>query len=92
MSRCLRRWSVATLLFVALLSAGSLVGPAAGAPDTPPTDTVTGTPMGTSGTFPTEAVAVGLALAGIVLAGAGAVALRRRGERNDAGTDGSENR
>ena len=62
------------------------------AADTPTAATTTATPMGTSGNFPTETIAVALAVGGIVLAGAGALALRRRGGRDGTGTDGAENR
>lgn len=87
-----RRWLVATLVLTAALSGSALVGAAAGAPDGQATDTTTDAPMGTSPDFPTETVAVGLALAGVVLAAAGAVALRRRDERAGAGEERPEDR
>jgi hypothetical protein len=92
MSRHLRQWLVATLLVVTAFSAGVPIGPAAGAADTPATDTTTGTPMGTSGNFPTEMVAVALAVTGIVLAGVGALAFRRGREPDDTGETGPETR
>jgi len=96
MRRYLRQWLVAVLVFVTVLSAGVPVAPAAGASvdasGTQATDTTTGTPMGTSGNFPTEMVAVTLAVTGIVLAGAGALALRRRSESDGTGEAGPGNR
>jgi hypothetical protein len=96
MSRYLRQWLVATLLVVTVFSAGVPIGPAAGASSdasgTQTTDTTTGTPMGTSGNFPTEMVAVALAVTGIVLAGAGALAFRRGREPDATGETGPETR
>ena len=97
MSRSLRQWLVATLVLVTALSGGAPVAPATGASvdatGTKTTDTTTATPMGTSGNFPTEMVAVGLAVAGIVFAAAGALAFRRQQrEPDEAGENRPETR
>jgi membrane protein implicated in regulation of membrane protease activity len=84
-----RRWLVAALLTVTALAAGAAVGTAAPAT---PTDTTTGTPMGTSGNFPTETVAVAFAFGGILLASLGALALRRRDGPERLDQQGSDDR
>jgi hypothetical protein len=97
MSQSLRQCLVATLALVTALSGGVPAASAASvsvdATGTKTTDTTTATPMGTSGNFPTEMVAVGLAVAGIVFAAAGALAFRRQQrERDETGEDGPETR
>ena len=96
MFRSLRQWLVATLVLVTALLGGVpgalAAGPSVDASGTQATDTTTATPMGTSGDFPTEMVAVGLAVVGIGLAGAGALAFRRGREPGGTGEENQENR